>query len=65
MSADLLDEAAVVGGLTADRVPTVIPGFGLADLQVLGHRLAGTPDRGDDQARRMRRRRPTCLAPPG
>jgi DNA-binding NarL/FixJ family response regulator len=49
----LLEEAAVVGGLTADRVPTVIPGFGLADLQVLGHRLAGTPDRADDQARRM------------
>ena len=51
---ELLDEAAVVGGLTADRVPTVIPGFGLADLQVLGHRLHGTPARGDDQARRMR-----------
>jgi DNA-binding CsgD family transcriptional regulator len=50
---DLLDEAAVVGGLTADRLPTVIPGFGLADLQVLGHRLAGTADRGDDQVRRM------------
>jgi DNA-binding CsgD family transcriptional regulator len=50
----LLDEAAVVGGLTADRVPTVIPGFGLADWQVLGHRLAGTLDRADDQARRMR-----------
>jgi DNA-binding CsgD family transcriptional regulator len=49
----LLDEAAVVGGLTADRVPTVIPGFGLADLQVLGHRLAGTPDRAEEQARRM------------
>jgi DNA-binding CsgD family transcriptional regulator len=49
----LLDEAAVVGGLTADRVPTVIPGFGLADWQVLGHRLAGTLDRADDQARRM------------
>lgn len=49
----LLDEAAVVGGLTADRVPTVIPGFGLADFQVLGHRLAGTPHRGDEQARRM------------
>ena len=49
----LLEEAARVGGLTADRVPTVIPGFGLADLQVLGHRLAGTPHRGDDQARRM------------
>lgn len=49
----LLDEAAVVGGLTADRVPTVIPGFGLADSQVLGHRLAGTPGRADDQARRM------------
>ncbi|MGY1723336.1 LuxR C-terminal-related transcriptional regulator [Blastococcus sp. SYSU DS0533] len=49
----LLDEAAVVGGLTADRVPTVIPGFGLADLQVLGHRLTGRPDRADRQARRM------------
>jgi DNA-binding NarL/FixJ family response regulator len=49
----LLDEAAVVGGLTADRVPTVIPGFGLADLQVLGNRLAGTPDRAAEQARRM------------
>ena len=49
----LLDEAAVVGGLTADRVPTVIPGFGLADFQVLGHRLAGTPHRAEDQARRM------------
>lgn len=49
----LLDEAAVVGGLTADRVPTVIPGFGLADLQVLGHRLAGTPNRAEDHARRM------------
>ncbi|MFE6645199.1 LuxR C-terminal-related transcriptional regulator [Nocardioides sp. NPDC057772] len=51
---ELLDEAAVVGGLTADRVPTVIPGFGLADFQVLGHRLAGTPDRGADLAQRMR-----------
>ncbi|MER6973150.1 LuxR C-terminal-related transcriptional regulator [Nocardioides sp. NPDC000445] len=51
---ELLDEAAIVGGLTADRVPTVIPGFGLADFQVLGHRLAGTPDRGADLARRMR-----------
>ncbi len=49
----LLEEAAVVGGLTADRVPTAIPGFGLADWQTLGHRLAGRPDRGDDQARRM------------
>lgn len=49
----LLDEAAVVGGLTADRVPTGIPGFGLADLQVLGHRLAGTPDVADAKARRM------------
>jgi ATP/maltotriose-dependent transcriptional regulator MalT len=49
----LLEEAAVVGGLTADRVPTVIPGFGLADFQVLGHRLAGTPGRGDELARRM------------
>ncbi|MEU4427142.1 LuxR C-terminal-related transcriptional regulator [Actinoplanes sp. NPDC024001] len=49
----LLDEAAVLGGLTADRVPTVIPGFGLADYQVLGHRLAGTPERGAELARRM------------
>lgn len=49
----LLDEAAVVGGLTADRVPTTIPGFGLADLQVLGHRLAGAPGRADEHARRM------------
>jgi len=49
----VLDEAAVVGGLTADRVPTAIPGFGLADLQVLGHRLVGTPGRADDQAGRM------------
>jgi DNA-binding CsgD family transcriptional regulator len=49
----LLDEAAVVGGLTAEHVPTVIPGFGLADFQVLGHRLAGTPDRAREQARRM------------
>ena len=50
---DLLDEAALVGGLTAERVPTVIPGFGLADLQVLGHRLAGTPGLGDQHARRI------------
>ena len=51
--AALLDEAAVVGGLTADLVPTVIPGFGLADFHVLGHRLVGTPDRADEQARKM------------
>lgn len=50
----LLDEAAVVGGLTADRAPTAIPGFGLADLQILGHRLAGSPDRAAVQATRMR-----------
>ena len=50
---ELLDEAATVGGLRADRVPTAIPGFGLADFQVLGHRLAGTPDRGAELARRM------------
>ena len=49
----LLDEAADVGGLTVDRVPTGIPGFGLADLQVLGHRLAGTPDLAAAQAQRM------------
>ena len=42
-----------MGGLSSDRVPTVIPGFGLADLQVLGHRLAGTPGRGEAHARRM------------
>ncbi|KHL17090.1 AAA ATPase-like protein [Mumia flava] len=52
--AELLDEAAAVGGLTQDRVPTTIPGFGLADLQVLGHRLAGTTGRADELARRMR-----------
>lgn len=51
---DLLDEAATVGGLTDDRVPTVIPGFGLVDLQVLGHRLAGTTSRGEHQAALMR-----------
>lgn len=50
---DLLDEAAVVGGLTTDRVPDVIPGFGLVDLHVLGHRLVGTPARGLDAALRM------------
>ncbi|HET7351577.1 MAG TPA: LuxR C-terminal-related transcriptional regulator [Marmoricola sp.] len=50
---DLLDEAAVVGGLTAGRVPTVVPAFGLADFQVLGHRLAGTPGRAADQAAAM------------
>ncbi len=50
----LLDEAATVGGLFADKVPTVIPGFGLADFEVLGHRLAGTPQRGQELAGRMR-----------
>lgn len=52
-ASELLDEAATVGGLFADRVPTVIPGFGLADFQVLGHRLAGTPTRGQRLAERM------------
>jgi DNA-binding CsgD family transcriptional regulator len=52
--AELLDEAAVVGGLTGDRVPTTIPGFGLAGLQVLGHHLAGRPNRASEQAGRMR-----------
>ncbi len=52
-SSELLDEAATVGGLYADKVPTVIPGFGLADFQVLGHRLAGTPARGQRLAGRM------------
>ncbi len=52
--AELLDEAAIVGGLTRDRVPTSIPGFGLADLQVLGHHLAGTPVQAAEQAQRMR-----------
>ena len=51
---ELLDEAAGVGGLTGDRVPTSIPGFGFAGLQVLGHHLAGTPDRATQQAQRMR-----------
>jgi DNA-binding CsgD family transcriptional regulator len=51
---ELLDEAAVVGGLTSDRVPTSIPGFGLADLQVLGHHLAGTPGQAAALAQRMR-----------
>ena len=50
----LLDDAASVGGLTAERVPTVIPGFGLADLQVLGHRLAGSPHRAVQLAEQMR-----------
>jgi hypothetical protein len=49
----LLDEAAVRGGLTTDHAPTGIPGFGLADLQVLGHRLAGRPGPANDLARRM------------
>ncbi|ANC30764.1 LuxR C-terminal-related transcriptional regulator [Isoptericola dokdonensis] len=49
----LLDEAADVGGLGADRVPPGIPGFGLADMQVLGNRLAGTPGRADDRVRRL------------
>lgn len=51
---ELLDEAAIVGGLTGERVPVSIPGFALADLQVLGHHLAGTPARAAEQARRMR-----------
>lgn len=50
---ELLEEAALVGGLTADRVPAVIPAFGLADFQVLGHRLGGTARIGDAKARRM------------
>jgi len=50
---DLLAEAAAVGGLTTDAVPAVIPGFGLVDLQVLGHRLGGTPLAAEDPARRM------------
>ncbi|WP_394215250.1 LuxR C-terminal-related transcriptional regulator [Brachybacterium vulturis] len=49
----LLEEAAIVGGLTADRIPTVIPGFELADLQVLGYRLAGMLDRAEERARGM------------
>lgn len=51
---ELLDEAAVVGGLTSNRVPTSIPGFGLADFQVLGHHLAGTPGQAAVLAQRMR-----------
>jgi DNA-binding CsgD family transcriptional regulator len=50
---ELLDEAADVGGLDTDRVPPGIPGFGLADMQVLGNRLAGTPGRADDLVRRL------------
>lgn len=52
--ATLVHEAAVVGGLAATQVPTVIPGFGLADFQVLAHRLAGEPGRGADLGDRMR-----------
>jgi len=50
---DLVDEAAEVGGFTADRVPTVIPGFGLADFLVLGHRLHGTPSECFQHAERL------------
>lgn len=53
-SVDLLAEAAIVGGLTGNRVPTTIPAFGLADLQVLGHYLHGTPHLADEPVRRMR-----------
>ncbi|MBC9225256.1 AAA family ATPase [Aeromicrobium sp. 636] len=52
-ASDLLAEAAAVGGLTAETVPAVIPGFGLVDLHVLGHRLAGTPSLASDPAHRM------------
>lgn len=50
----LLDEAAEVGGFRADGVPTVVPGFGLADFQVLGHRLAGSPGEVTDRVTRLR-----------
>lgn len=50
---DLLDRAAVVGGLLGEQPPSGIPGFGLADWQVLGHRLAGRPGRADAAARAL------------
>jgi len=50
---DLLERAAVLGGLRADHPPTGIPGFGLADWQVLGHRLAGQPDRAGEAVRAL------------
>ena len=49
----LLEEAAIVGGLTTDRVPRGMPGFSLADVQVLGHRLAGTPGQAQERVRMM------------
>lgn len=52
---DELVSAAMAGGLAPDRAPTGIPGFGLADWQVLGHRLAGRPDRAFDTALLMQR----------
>ena len=52
--AELLAEAAIVGRLTDAGVPPNIPGFTLVDLQVLGHRLAGTPSRAAASAQRMR-----------
>ena len=48
-----LERGALVGGLTARRAPAGIPGFGLADWQVLGHRLAGQPHQAVGVARRM------------
>ncbi|WP_159796304.1 helix-turn-helix transcriptional regulator [Puerhibacterium puerhi] len=51
--ADLLAGAAALGGLTSDHVPTAIPGFGLADFQILGHRLAGDLGAADEVARHM------------
>jgi DNA-binding CsgD family transcriptional regulator len=52
--AELLSRAGALGGLSSDRAPTAIPAFGLADYQVLGHRLAGHPRRAADVARGMR-----------
>ncbi|WP_369070412.1 helix-turn-helix transcriptional regulator [Kineococcus terrestris] len=52
--AELLDEAAAVGGLDAEHVPAVVPAFGLVDSQVLGHRLAGSPQRAAERVRALR-----------
>lgn len=50
---ELLATAASLGGLDGDRAPVGIPGFGLADWQVLGLRLAGRPDAAARIARTM------------
>ncbi|WP_432492651.1 AAA family ATPase [Kineococcus gypseus] len=52
--AQLLEQAAAVGGLDAGHVPAVVPVFGLVDSQVLGHRLAGSPQRAAERVRAVR-----------